>query len=484
MNEGTDVMKEAAAEELSIVDRDVDISATTSVSDTTLIEKTGSTPKIEKVSSLFSVCGTIWDFFVMAAFYTLFAVFCGLMLALLGLFFVVAVGLRVFNVITCRRQEAIALNRTACDFYERKWIEHSDNAFPASTRSEWITLGNVETHHLVLPRNNHDVVKASNTPQEGPAIVLLHGTGSASSLAWSSGADRFSNHYSLYMPDLPGFGRSSFPWSSFEKASLAEIEDVYADWLAEYIDAMQLTKPVVVAHSIGAFFAIKFTKKYPEKLSKIILVDPAGMYPTLGPHGYYFAWLFKFGIPTRQLRAMGRVASALLYSIFDYKKAGAKAYYWLQLNASPSAFGDRVVAKFITFAPSGTSSFWNRPAILDLLTAGVPAAFVYGEVDSLTPPRQGKVTQDLMRCKTADVISPELVNLVRGAWHMPFHINGGTPFVEQTLRAIDVACVPQPTAKLIETLQNLDAEKYQSIWSTKATMGVIESIYSSLRASQ
>ena len=73
-----------------------------------------------------------------------------------------------------------------------------------------------------------------------------------------------------------------------------------------------------------------------------------------------------------------------------------------------------------------------------------------------------KVTQDLMRCKTADGISPELVNLVPGAWHMPFHINGGTPFVEQTLRAIDVACVPQPTAKLIETLQNFDAEKYQS----------------------
>merc|ERR1719401_1540179 len=118
------------------------------------------------------------------------------------------------------------------------------------------------------------------------------------------------------------------PWYHFCNASHEELENIYADWLANYISALGLSKPIVVATSISGFFAIKFSKKSPTLLSKLILVDPAGMYPTLGAEGYYFAWFFKLGIPMRQLRFIGCLASLVSYTFFDLRNTGAKAYYW------------------------------------------------------------------------------------------------------------------------------------------------------------
>ena len=89
-------------------------------------------------------------------------------------------------------------------------------------------------------------------------MVMIHGTGPAASLAWSSSAESLSRQYSLYAPDLPGFGRSTFSWDTFQNSSLEELEDLYATWLANYIDAMKLSKPIVVGHSIGVpLFVLK-----------------------------------------------------------------------------------------------------------------------------------------------------------------------------------------------------------------------------------
>jgi len=260
---------------------------------------------------------------------------------------------------------------------------------------------------------------------------------------------------------------------------------MYSDWLASYIDAMGLEKPVVVAHSIGGFFAMKFAKKYPTKVSKLILVDPAGMLPTLGSSGYYFGCLFKLGIPTRQLRALGGLTSFIFNTIFDYKQASAKAYYWLQLNASPTAFGDRVVAKYISARDSSClSMYWNRPALHDLLTAGVPFAFVYGETDNLMPPTQGTLVAEVamgMRGENAVIAAQSLVGIVPGAWHMPFHIQNGEPFLDKLLHAVEVARLPTPSKNLVKELELLDATSFATSWSMSTTANQIEKLYTHLR---
>jgi pimeloyl-ACP methyl ester carboxylesterase len=314
---------------------------------------------------------------------------------------------------------------------------------------------------------------------KGDAMVMIHGTGSSAALAWSSSVDKLA-HYSIYAPDLPAFGRSELPRSVLA-ATPAEIEDVYADWLANYIDAVGLVKPVVVAHSIGGFFAVKFAKKYPSKVSKLILVDPAGLFPTLGSAGFYFGCLFKFGIPMRQMRRIGRVGSSVVYTLLDNVKASAKAYYWLQLNASPTAFGDQVVAKFITPNKSFFSQCWSRPALRDLLTAGVPFAFVYGETDNLFPPSQGRLVVELSMKKKGFLESEKMVGIVPGAWHMPYHVDKGDPFVDKVLRAVEAASLPEPSTHLLEKLDLLDPFLFCTSCSLSETSHAIERLYAHLR---
>ena len=343
----------------------------------------------------------------------------------------------------------------ACTVRENRWLQTGAHTFPPWTQSAWLDLpGGIRTHHLVMVQD-----------PERESMVLLHGTGSAASLAWSSSGD-LATRYSLYAPDLPAFGRTSLPWEAFHARPLADIEDLYADWLASYVDALPVKAPVVVAHSIGAFFAVKFAKKYPTKLTKLVLVDPAGLLPTLGCWGVYFAWLFKLGIPTKQLRRLGVCPPAPTH----------KAGYWLHLHACPTAFGDQVVAQFIT--TRGLTAYWNRPALGDLLTAGVPFAFIYGETDTLVPPEQGRLVVEVaMRDASEDI-----VGLVPGAWHAPFHVHQGGPFVAKVLRAVAVARLPTPSAALLHAVATLDPAAYASTWSLTATAAAIARVYAHLRA--
>ena len=380
-----------------------------------------------------------------------------------ALFFFAAV---VVLLVLLKTRQTPALNTNSCNVFEDRLVQ---TQFPPITKSEWLDLGGIKTHHLAIQT-------------KGDAMVLIHGTGSSAALAWSSSVGKLASRYSIYAPDLPAFGRTQIPWQSVSRATPSEIEDIYADWLANYIEAVGLVKPIVVAHSIGGFFAVKFAKKYPAKVSKLILVDPAGLFPTLGSAGFYFGCLFKFGIPMRQMRRMGRVGSSVFYTLFDNLKASAKAYYWLQLNASPTAFGDQVIGKFI--APNKTFFLqcWSRPALRDLLTAGVPFAFIYGETDNVFPPSQGRLVVELGMKKKGFLASEKMVGIVPGAWHMPYHIEKGDPFVEKVLHAVQAASLPEPSTHLLEKLDVLDPFLFCTSCSFSTTNNSIERLYAHLRS--
>eukprot|EP00961_Rhodomonas_salina_P030874 415202-Rhodomonas_salina.1 len=309
------------------------------------------------------------DFMFTLGLFALLGVVLGLASVLLVTLILTAVILRLLNLVLMRKQVSLTLNQEACNRFEDAWLSSSDNNFPASTTSGWLDLPNgISAHYIHVPSSKKGPLPADSATHA--TIVLIHGTGSAAALAWASMAGQLAESFSLYAVDLPGFGRSTWSWEKFLAASRGEVEDAYADFISNYIHAMGLVKPIVVAHSIGGFFAIKFAKKYPDCISKLILVSPAGILPMPTDYGWYFAWLFMHGIPIRQIRRLGRIASFVFYSIFDFCRAGAKAYYWLQLNGSPTGFGDCVVARFLTATRMGLRLHWNRPALSDLLTAG------------------------------------------------------------------------------------------------------------------
>lgn len=97
----------------------------------------------------------------------------------------------------------------------------------------------------------------------GPPMLLIHGWG-GSSRHWYSTMNELDNQWTMYAPDMPGFGQSP-PLKG--RASIREI----ADKLMAFVDALGLERLVVVGHSFGGGVAAWLAAHYPERVSRVVI---------------------------------------------------------------------------------------------------------------------------------------------------------------------------------------------------------------------
>ncbi len=76
----------------------------------------------------------------------------------------------------------------------------------------------------------------------------------------------------MFAYDLRGRGDSDKPEEGYSVP-------LHAADLAELIDELGLQRPVIVGHSLGAMIALYFAAHYPEKLSKLVLIDAGAALP-------------------------------------------------------------------------------------------------------------------------------------------------------------------------------------------------------------
>src|SRR4249919_447144 len=104
-----------------------------------------------------------------------------------------------------------------------------------------------------------------------PTLVLVHGfTGMKEN--WFPLAREFGGRYRLVIPDLPGWGESErLPRENY--GFLAQSER-----LAAFIHAISPNQPVVlVCHSMGGGVSALVAAGYPQRVSRLALVDAAGV---------------------------------------------------------------------------------------------------------------------------------------------------------------------------------------------------------------
>lgn len=99
-------------------------------------------------------------------------------------------------------------------------------------------------------------------------IIFIHGLGSYLS-AWNKNFTELSKDYHCIAIDLPGYGKSS-------KGNYAYSMSYYAGVIKELIDKKGLKNVVLAGHSMGGQIALTTALMYPNSVSKLILVDPAG----------------------------------------------------------------------------------------------------------------------------------------------------------------------------------------------------------------
>ncbi|UOR04580.1 alpha/beta hydrolase [Hymenobacter aerilatus] len=110
-------------------------------------------------------------------------------------------------------------------------------------------------------------------PSSHPTLVYLH-YWAGSSHAWQGVAAALGPEYPSLAPDLGGFGGSPAPAGGYSV-------DAYADSVAAYIKDKQLTRYVLVGHSMGGKIALALAARQPTGLAGVALLSPSP--PTAEP---------------------------------------------------------------------------------------------------------------------------------------------------------------------------------------------------------
>ncbi|HZB15132.1 MAG TPA: alpha/beta fold hydrolase, partial [Chryseolinea sp.] len=101
---------------------------------------------------------------------------------------------------------------------------------------------------------------------EGEPVVILHGL-FGSSDNWLTQAKLFAPHYRVLSVDLRNHGQSPHS-DDFDYPSM--VSDIH-----EFIQDQNITDPIIIGHSMGGKTAMNFALAYPDKVSKLIVVDIA-----------------------------------------------------------------------------------------------------------------------------------------------------------------------------------------------------------------
>ena len=122
-------------------------------------------------------------------------------------------------------------------------------------------------------RVHYQYVTSEAAPGLTP-LVLLHGLG-GNTTWWDENMPALGHHYPVYALDLPGFGRSQ---------PLANRGGIHEQALhvRRWLDAMGLSQVHLLGHSMGGQVALEVALAEPERVAKLILVAPAGTWPSLG----------------------------------------------------------------------------------------------------------------------------------------------------------------------------------------------------------
>jgi pimeloyl-ACP methyl ester carboxylesterase len=167
--------------------------------------------------------------------------------------------------------------------------------------------------------------------------------------------------------------------------------DDYVDWLAKELGE-EKGRVILLGHSNGGRICLVYVSKYPEKVKKLILIDSAGIYANglqIRFKRFVFGNLARFG---RRFTDSERLRK------FLYKLTRESDYE----RADPIL--RKTMHNLITYDVSH-------------LLAGIhiPVVIIWGERDKITPLKDGKIMQGLLKNSKLYVVP--------GARHSPMFTN-------------------------------------------------------------
>jgi pimeloyl-ACP methyl ester carboxylesterase len=163
----------------------------------------------------------------------------------------------------------------------------------------------------------------------GPAVVLLHGL-MGSGACWAPLARALAAQFDVVMPDARGHGGSSAPTTGYSYPDLA-------DDVVGLVGALQLSRPVLIGHSMGGLTAAVAATRSPGLVRGLVLVDPTFIEPAMQQQ------VWESDVADQHRRALGQSRRALAAEARARHPRRSPEIIDLQVDArmatSVSAFG-------------------------------------------------------------------------------------------------------------------------------------------------
>jgi len=225
----------------------------------------------------------------------------------------------------------------------------------------------------------------------GKVLFFVHGTNSVSNKWIPIMIDFHQMGYTVIAMDVPTFGLSDTIIHVTE--SPCTILNEMDTCLYRYFEQRGLlclsTHVTLVGHSFGGFLMSHFLTTFPETGFHLLLVNTAGLLPTLGANGAYWAIFFKLGMLTRPLRMGYGCLTRLFYPILQ----DPNARMYLRVLGNQFACGDWMVSQFITMRYS--YSFWNRPLVRRIVSSKIKVGTICGGNDMIMPSHVGMTLRSI-----------------------------------------------------------------------------------------
>lgn len=223
----------------------------------------------------------------------------------------------------------------------------------------------------------------------GSPVVLIHGM-AASKNAWRGNVAALAQKHRVLALDQIGFGDSDKPLVDYRVGTLA-------DFLDGFLRAVRVEQPMLVGSSLGGWVALTYTLAHPDAVSRLVLVDSAG------------------------LRAPGRMDDTLHLQLSGATRADLKASLQ-RVFVNPMFYSDAAVEALYARRMSSGDGYTVARLIesLDrvdesvddrLSEIKVPALIIWGDHDGLLPLAWGE--------RFAHAISGAKLVVISQSGHMP-----------------------------------------------------------------
>ena len=224
---------------------------------------------------------------------------------------------------------------------------------------------------------------------DGPPLVFLHGS-------WGLRNDQeflelLARTHTVYAPKHPGT-------SEGDSEAVHQIDDWWdlIVYHGELLDRLELKSPVLVGHSFGGLVACEIAAAMPERVSKLILIDPVGL------------WREDMPIKNWMLLSPADLRAALFA---DPKGEHAEKFFQL-----PSETAERIDAQVgFIWSQACTGKFvWpiaDRGFAQRSHRIAAPTLVIWGDADCIIAPVYAR--------EFANKITGARVEMIAGAGHLP-----------------------------------------------------------------